>query len=33
MARKIHTPEARDRLPPRREPYWDRITQGKHVGR
>ncbi len=32
MAHKIDTPEQRVKLHPRREPYWDRITQGKHLG-
>jgi integrase len=32
MPHKIDTPEHREKLSPRREPYWDRITQGKHLG-
>ena len=32
MSHKIDTPEYREKLRPRREPYWHGITQGKHLG-
>ncbi len=32
MADKVDTPEHREKLRPRREPYWHGITQGKHLG-
>jgi integrase len=32
MPHKIDTPEHREKLDSRREPYWDRITLGKHLG-
>lgn len=32
MPHNIDTPEHREKLAPRREPYWHRITRGKHLG-
>lgn len=32
MSTKIDTVSARDKLPPRREPYWRRMSTGCHVG-
>lgn len=32
MATRIDTVSARDRLPPRRDPYWQRISKGYYLG-
>jgi hypothetical protein len=32
MAHKIDTVSARAKLPPRREPYWQRVSSGLYLG-
>lgn len=32
MAHNIHTVSARDKLAPRREPYWHRLSKGQYLG-